>query len=300
MRRIFFALLALTTLVPTPPARAEAPRVVATIAPLHSLVAGVMRGVGEPRLLVPGTLSEHGYAMRPSDASALNAAQLVVLVGGGLERFLEKPLAALGDRARIVEWMALPGIQRLPMRDGDNEEDHGHAHDRADDPHLWLAPPNAVVLVSRLAQELTALDPANATTYAANAEALRARLAALDADLAERLRPVGQVPFLVFHDGYQYFEKRYHLAGVGAVAIAPERSPGPRRLAALNARIRQHAVRCIFREPQFPPKLVQTLTERADARVGILDGLGAGLAPGPDLYFQTLDAMARSLTNCLS
>src|SRR5512134_3448441 len=90
-------------------ARADGPpRVVATIKPIHSLVAAVMQGVGEPRLLIAGGASPHTYQLKPSDARALQNADVIFWVGQDLERFLEKPLASLPKTARVIGLAAAP------------------------------------------------------------------------------------------------------------------------------------------------------------------------------------------------
>ncbi len=122
--------------------------VVASIKPLHSLVAGVMEGVGEPQLIVRGAGSPHTYTMRPSEAAALERAKLVFWVGPDLEVFLARPLETLASGAAIVELGEADGVALLDYREGgpfeahshgpdDAEEghghDHGHSHDHEDD-----------------------------------------------------------------------------------------------------------------------------------------------------------------------
>ena len=112
----------------------EAPTVVASIKPIHSLVAGVMEGVGAPHLLVRGGASPHTYAMRPSDAQALQDATLVFWVGEDLETFLVGPLEAQTD-LRTVELSAAPGMRLLPVREGGIWERHDHGDHAADAGH---------------------------------------------------------------------------------------------------------------------------------------------------------------------
>ena len=126
-----------------------------------------------------------------------------------------------------------------------------------------------------------------------------ARLKAQEKDLAVKLAPLRGRPYIVFHDAYQYFERRFGLSPVGAVTVAPDRPVGPRRVSALRDAIRTRSVVCVFREPQFPPALIGTLVEGSPARIGVLDPLGAELAPGPELYPKLLDAIAASLRGCL-
>lgn len=115
-------------LASTAMARAEAPNVVVSVKPIHSLVAFIMQGVGEPRLIVEGAASPHTYTLKPSNAAALQEADIVFWVGHGFEAFLERPLDALGSRAKIVELENAPGLQKLKMREGGAFEPH---HDHA-------------------------------------------------------------------------------------------------------------------------------------------------------------------------
>ncbi|MCH7794171.1 MAG: zinc ABC transporter substrate-binding protein, partial [Proteobacteria bacterium] len=106
-------------------AAAETPRVVVSILPVHSLVAAVMEGLGAPHLLIRGGASPHDASLRPSDARALSAADLVIWVGPGLETFLEKSLAALAGEARTIALIEAPGMRRLRVRAGGAFEPHG-------------------------------------------------------------------------------------------------------------------------------------------------------------------------------
>jgi zinc transport system substrate-binding protein len=295
--------LVLLNLAQAPAAQAQ-PRVVASIKPVHSLVAAVMDGIGVPTLLVRGGGSPHSYALRPSEARALIEAQVVFWVGPGLEQFLRKPLAALGSGARIVRLDGARGLTLLEQRAGglweEGEEEHGHDHQHGVyNPHVWLDPRNAQVLAEAIAEVLARTDPAHAAAYRANGERLSGRLAELDAELARRLAPLRGRPFLVFHDAYPYLEARYGLPAIGAISVSPERPPGARRVAALRERIRETGASCVFAEPQFQPRLVQTLLEGTGARGGTLDPLGADLPDGPELYFTLMLNLARGLTDCL-
>ncbi|PJI44060.1 MAG: zinc ABC transporter substrate-binding protein [Rhizobium sp.] len=118
----------------TPTLALAAPQVVVSIKPIHSLVAAIMQGVGEPALIVEGAASPHTYSLKPSNARALENADVVFWVGHGLEAFLEKPLEALAGKAKVVELEEAPGLVRLPFREGGAFEahDHGDEADHAD------------------------------------------------------------------------------------------------------------------------------------------------------------------------
>ncbi|MCO5147940.1 MAG: zinc ABC transporter substrate-binding protein [Aquamicrobium sp.] len=312
--------------------------VVASVKPVHSLVAAVMEGVAEPALLVRGSGSEHVHSLRPSDAAALENAKIVFRVGEGMETFLNGPLKTLAAGARVVSLEDAPGLEMLAFReggpfeshshddeDGDDHDGHdheghshesdsgAHAHDhdheghsdenRAHpdrDLHFWLDPVNARAMVAEIARVLGEADPANAARYAGNAEAYLARLDALVAETAATVEPVKARPAIVFHDAYQYFEKRFGLNVAGSITVSPEVLPGAQRLTEIREKVKELGAVCVFSEPQFEPKLVSVVTEGTDARTGVLDPLGAEIADGADLYVMLIRNLGESFAACLA
>jgi len=287
---------------------AGSPRVVVSLAPLQALAEAVMQGVAEPVVLLPGGASPHSYALKPSQMRELQQADLVFWIGPALETFLARPLATLPANVQVVPLAELPGLRRLPIRSGgvwatDGEDTaHGHDHDQAGafDPHLWLGPSRGVLLAGEICRRLSAVDPQHAERYRANLRKLTGQVAALRTRLESQLAPLRGRPYLVFHDAYRYFEEEFGLQPLGAVSISPERAPGARRLRELQEQIRAQRVQCLFREPQFPPRLVEVLTAGTGARTGVLDPLGAELAPGADAYLRLLQGLADGLRDCLN
>ncbi|AYG66534.1 MULTISPECIES: zinc ABC transporter substrate-binding protein ZnuA [unclassified Rhizobium] len=295
---------------------ADAPRVVVSIKPIHSLVAAIMQGVGTPDLIVDGAASPHTYALKPSNARSLQQAQVVFWVGPGMEAFLQKPLASLGANATVVELDDAPGITKLKFREGGAFEPHddgdeaaageSHTHDHHDhdhgefDTHLWLDPHNAKAMVAEITTSLVAADPANALTYEANQKALNDKLDALDSEIASAVAPVKDKPFIVFHDAYQYFEHRYGVRVSGSITVSPETIPGAQRVAEIHSKVADLGATCVFAEPQFEPKLVNVVLEGTQAKSGVLDPEAATLPQGPDLYFDLMRGIASSLKECLS
>ncbi|KJS43910.1 MAG: zinc transporter [Roseovarius sp. BRH_c41] len=306
-------------------AMADAPKVATDITPVQSLVARVMQGVGAPEVIVRPGASPHGYAMRPSEAAALEQADLVFWMGEGLTPWLEGSIESLASEAHVVELLGAAGSQVLPFREGvefaahEHGEEHGEDHaeeeaghaDHADahdhdhdhdhegaDPHAWLAPENARAWMRLIAEELAEHDPDNAAAYAANAEAGQAELEALSHEIAAELAPVQDKPFLVFHDAYQYFESAFDVTAAGAIALGDAAAPGPARVAALRDMAEARGILCVFSEPQFDPKLVETVFGDV-ATHGVLDPMGSQLEPGSGLYPQMLRDMAGAMATCL-
>ena len=307
-----------------PAAGDDGPRVVASIKPVHSLVSAVMAGVGEPHLVIRGHSSPHTFTMRPSDAAALEDAEIVFMIGDTMETALSGPVETLAGAAPVVRLADTPGLVLRPIREGGafedhqhdshghagmDDDDHGHGHgDHADegdvhgpfDMHVWLDPINGWTMARAIAGALSEVDPANAATYDANVDALLNRLEHLTGDIATAVAPARGVPFIVFHDGYRYFEDRFGLSAAGSVVVSPERPPGARRIAELRERVEEMGVVCVFDEPQFDRRLVQTVIEGSDVRSGTVDPLGASIEDGPELYFTLLDNMAASFADCLA
>jgi zinc transport system substrate-binding protein len=304
MRKPFALIAGFVVLVAAATAHAE-PKVVASILPVHSLVAGVMQGVAMPALLVPVGQSPHTYALKPSDAHALQGAEVVFWIGESLENFLEAPLEALAGKADVVELNKAPGLIHLSTRKGgvfedEPEEFQGGAHDHgAADPHIWLDPENARRMVSAIVAALSVKDPTNAARYNANGQQLDMRLEALETDIGRRIAPVQERAYIVFHDAYQYFEHRYGMRIVGSITVTPDQAPGARRLSELRQKIASAEAACVFREPQFPAPVVDTVVAGTHARPGVLDPEGADMAPGPEAYFLLMNRITDSLVDCL-
>ena len=291
---------------------AAAPEVVVSIKPVHSLVAGVVGDVKPaPKLLVPGTASPHLYQMRPAEAQMLKNADLVIWIGEALETFLERPIETLGEDAVALALHEAAGMRLLPNREGgiwdhdeeaevhmDEHDDHGHEHDEFD-MHLWLDPDNAKRIVTVVADALSRIDPANSEVWRSNADKTAMRIDSTEAQLRRRLAPVQGRPFVVFHDGYGYFEHAFDLEGFGAVAVDPSRPIGAKRLAELREALEHHEVACVFTEAQFEPKLVQTLIEGTKVSTAVLDPIGATIEAGPDAWFKIMEDLGTAFVQCL-
>jgi len=310
------ALTALALCLAASPAVA-APKVIASVVPVHGIVSAVMGETGQPELLLSGSMSEHRATFTPQQIADLGKADVVFIIGRGLEAKLSQISGSeTVNGKRFVELSSAPGITTHPVREGgaweahdhghDHDHDHDHGHDEAADgvlsfdPHVWLDPANAKAMAAAVAAELARADPANAAAYTANAETFARSLDALSEEIAADLAPVKTVPYVVFHDAYQYFEKRFGLAAAGSISDVSAAAPSAKRLREVRRKIADVKAACVFREPQFDGKMVQTVIEGTGAREGMLDPIGASITPGPGAYQQLLQDLSKNLKACLA
>lgn len=438
---------------------ATGPKVVVDIAPLHSIVAEVMNGVGEPALLIEPEASPHSYSLRPSEAEALAEADAVFWIGEGLTPWLEKSLDTLAGDAQRTKMMAVEATTTHSYREGatfethddhdqenekhddashddghayewagafelsageyvwsfakvdgdyadpkmkmaiiesdakgeaaieseekaaedliksprsservhgelltpndssayqlmfdpdrnvtefrivvesagvytfftehmpfefeaeehffkttdrqdveptsqepDSVDHHHHHHHHGKDPHAWLDPMNAKIWAGEIARVLAAIDSSNTEVYQQNAEAFAESMDELMASLDERATRLDGTRFIVFHDAYQYFERRFDLPAAGAISISDASDPSPARIREIQGLVSELGVTCAFAEPQFNPGLLDTVFEASEVRtIGVMDPLGVEIDVGLGQYPTLIRQLMSSLEKC--
>ena len=302
IKAIFFSFL----LILTSPIRAEL-NVVTTIKPLHSLISKVMEGLGEPSLIIEGTTSPHSFTLKPSHAKLLEEADLIFWVGEGMETFMEKPLMSIVKDAEVISFMEVNSINKLKFReenifeshDDHDEEDHDshadHAHGEFD-AHIWLDPMNAKEMIHEIAHELSHLDPSNKDKYNKNAESTLLDIDELINNIDQSINKDAQ--FVVFHDAYQYFENRFGITSAGALTLNTDALPGARQILDIQNVIKEKGVKCIFSEPQFNPKIIETIAKDTGIKTGIFDPLGSKLDADKNQYFTLIKNLRDNLKGC--
>lgn len=305
------------------PAKAEVPKVMASIIPVHSLVAAVMDGVGNPELIVPGTQSPHTFTLKPSQAKALQQADLIFLVSRNLERFLEKPLSNLSQPHATIELIAAPGLtlhpfSSTPTLEKEYEEleaeeaseahhDHEvHEHKETDtDPHIWLDPGNAIRMIQTIANALSQVDSTHTAIYQKNTKMVIERLKKLDTELSKKFATAKTrqdpktIAYLTFHDAYQYVEKRYDLRPSPYLTENPESGVTARDLHAIEEIESIHRINCIFSEPAFDADIVKRLSEKYKAPIHVLNPDGSLLTPGQEAYETLLRTITDTMLGCM-
>ena len=334
IKKLPFILSILSLFTIFSPANADI-KVVASIKPIHSLASYLMDGVGKPDLIVDGYASPHGFAMKPSHAKMLQNADLIFWVGEDLESFLEKPLKSIAKKAEKIELMEIKRLTKLEFRERnifeghddhghdehkehghkeekhddhkhDEHKEHGHKEDKHDDhqghahgehdPHIWLDPMNAKVILSEMAEHLIENDQENASKYKTNLKKANKDIDKLVKKVKSELNK--DFKSIVFHDAYQYFEKRFDVNVLGAFTVNTDVMPGAEQLSEIREIIEHDKVSCVFSEPQFNPDIINAVAKDMNIKTGVLDPLGATLTPGKTLYFDLISNMSKSFKGC--
>ena len=304
---------------------AEVPRVVTDIAPVHSLVAQVMAGVGAPDLLIDQATSPHHFALRPSQARALQEADLVIWVGDGLSPALSRAIADLSGAGKDISLLLVPQTDLLPIREDarfeahrhddhddhghddhghDDHDDHGHddhidhPHDDVIDPHAWLDPDNAALWLAAIAEELAVADPARAQTYRRNAENAVRQAEQLADQIEGDFATTPPPAFIVFHDAYQYFEDAFDISAQGAISLSDASAPSAARLSEIRTIVAEQGVECLFAEPQFDPDILSAVADAAPVSIAVIDPSGGHIPTGVDFYPALLQDLATGILGC--
>ncbi|SEO66040.1 zinc ABC transporter substrate-binding protein ZnuA [Pseudomonas sp. NFACC39-1] len=287
------------------PAQAEV-KVLTSIKPLQLIAAAVQDGVAVPEVLLPPGASPHHYALRPSDVRKVQSVDLLYWIGPDMESFLPRVL-----NGRTLPSVAVQDVPGLTLRHfaqdshSHAEDEHGadeHDHDHRPgtiDAHLWLSPINARVIAARMAADLSAADPANASRYQSNLKGFNQRLDALDGRLKSRLAGVAGKPYFVFHEAFDYFEDHYGLKHAGVFAVAAEVQPGAQHVAAMRNRLQTVGKTCVFSEPPLRPRLAETLVAGLPVKLAELDALGGYTPATAQGYEQLLEKLGNDLAGCL-
>jgi len=290
-------------------------KVVTTIKPLHSLISRIMESRGEPQLIIEGTNNPHTFVFKPSHAEMLEEADIVFWIGEDLEAFMEKPLDSLAKNAKKIAFMESESIEKLKFReknifdDHDDHDDHdGHedeheGHDDHDDhkhgefdAHIWLDPENAKEMVKIIRDELIKIDPEGQRQYSVNTAGATLELDNLINNVEKELSK--DISYVVFHDAYQYFETRFGVTSAGALTLNPDVLPGAKQIADIQDLIRDKGIKCIFSEPQYNPKIIETLGNDMNISTGVMDPLGAFIEEGPSMYGELINGITNSIKEC--
>ena len=294
----------------------ETKGVITTIKPIESLVNAVIGDTGKTVSLIPPEISPHEFRLKPSDVRILQNSNIVFYISSHLETGIVKMFKNLPKNIKTINLMEETGIDHLSIRDNEAWELHDHddhdkhdakdekhddhdKHDTNDDIHIWLDPDNAIKIVRKINKELSLFFPKNAMIYNDNSSKLINEIESLKIELKKELLPIKDKPYIVFHDAYQYFERAFELNAIGSIALENDVASSPKQISFIKDKILKSQATCVFQEPQFDSKLVNTVVEGTKARIGILDPIGVNILEKENFYLQLLRNMSKSLKKCL-
>lgn len=307
--------------------------VLASVKPLGFIVSSIADGVTGTQVLVPAGASPHDYNLKLSDIQKVKSADLVVWIGEDIDSFLDKPISQI-ERKKVITIADLADVKPLLSKahhehfheDGDHDHDHKHEHkhDHKHDHdhkhehkhdhdhdhdhheglttnwHVWYSPAISKIVAQKVADKLTAQFPDKKALIAQNLSDFNHTLAEQSEKITAQLANVKDKGFYVFHDAYGYFNDTYGLKQTGYFTINPLVAPGAKTLAHIKEEIDEHKVNCLFAEPQFTPKVIESLAKNTKVNVGQLDPIGDKVTLGKNSYATFLQSTADSYMECLA
>jgi zinc transport system substrate-binding protein len=290
-------------------------QVLASFYPLQYVAEQVGGDLVSVDNLTPPSAEPHDLELAPAQVRAVGDADLVVYQSG-FQAAVDEAVDArqpehVVDAADVVELEASPGtVEHMDdEHEGETAEEHAEHADEEDghdhgalDPHFWLDPTLLEPVADAVADELSAVDPGNAATYAANAEALTATLDDLDARYATALEPCAGQTLVTSHTAFGYLAERYDLVQIGIAAIDPEAEPSPARLREIGDVVEANDVQTIFTETLTSPKVAETLASDLGVATAVLDpleGLSTEAADAGSDYVAVMDDNLDSLVTGL-
>ena len=313
--------------------------IVTSIKPLGFIASAIANEVTDVDVLVPTGASPHDYNLKPSDAQKLKSAEMVVWIGEDVDLFLDKSIDDLDYKKVLtikdiaaIEPFLMKGEHHHHHGEGDAHEhsheghhhaheghdhkhahgDHDHKHDHAheghehhhdDDAsinwHVWYSPDISKVVAQRIAAKLVKQYPEKKALIEKNVAEFDRTLAETSVKIKAQLESVKDKGFYVFHDAYGYFNQAYGLNQTGYFTINPLVAPGAKTLAKIKEEIAEHKVSCLFAEPQFTPKVIESLSKATQVKVGRLDPMGDSVKAEGNPYAAFLQFTADSYSQCL-
>lgn len=221
-------------------------QVVASIPPLYTIANEVMKGVGQPVLLIEKQVSPHDYALKPSDAQKIATAQVIFWIGSSLEGGLKKAFSNLPKHVHVISFLE---EKELTLRTFSFSKSHLHHsshnhHEGQIDPHIWLDPSNGEAIARIMGETLSRIDPAHRTIYQENVRQFIQKTQTITRLLQETLKDIRDVHIGVFHNAYQYFQMYFKLQPFQALTTNPEQSLTIPQLTRLEHKVKKHRIFC--------------------------------------------------------
>lgn len=273
------------------------PKVAVSIYPIYDLVKQVAGQDAEVSLLLQPGKNEHTFDPTPKDVEEVSKSQIGVMVGLGLDPWMEKLMKDAAPKARVLKVgdrvpsrtidIEAIGEEEAHAAHGGKDDDDDHDHEKGQiDPHVWLDPQNARLIVRAFAEEIAKIDAAHANDYRARADVLDKELEALDKELEGRAKALPKKGFVTFHGSFGYFAKHYGLTVLAVIEPFPGSTPTGAYVQKVLGVVKEKRIPALYSEPQLDPRPAKVLSDEAKIPLGVLDPVGGG--PQTDGYAKML------------
>jgi len=300
MRHFLFTTYLLTfTALGLLPAQARVLNIVTDIAPVRAIAQSVSGSLQKPIQLIGAGVSAHDFALKPSDIRKLQQADLIIWLGPQATPGLAKLLRQEAFKGKALSLSDVAETSALPLRKPGRFEDGLQADDMAPDPHQWLDPENGKVWAQAIAGAMRSLDPDNADIYAHQVTDLIVKIDEVTALVRTDFVQASPLPYLQYHDAFQYFEAAFSLSPLGAAAVEDEENTSLGTIAALRDLQSSFPISCVFVQNKQQEKRARALLETSGVRVGYLDALGRDIPAEAYSYPALLTSIASGFAACL-
>ena len=249
-----------------------------SVYPVYDLTVKLAGDAAKVENLVPAGVEPHDFEMGTQDMVKLTEADLLVYCGAGMENWVEQALKTLGNEAP-KSVMASEGVSLL------SEED-------TEDPHIWLDPKNAAIMLENIRHALCEADPAHEDVYTANYEKYQEKLMQLDAAYKTALGQVTKHDIVVSHASFGYLCAAYGLKQTAIEGLMADSEPDPATMTKIIAFMKEQEIPYIFDEELVNNKVVDTIAKETGATVAILDpveGLSQERIDAGEEYFSIME-----------
>jgi zinc transport system substrate-binding protein len=282
-KTVVFFPLCLSLLLYSVPASADKIKVVATIVPLADFARQIGGNKVEVTLLLPPGASPHTFEPTPKIVREISQAGLFLKIGSGLEFWAGRILQSAPANIVIVDSSA--GVDLI--KGISHKHEHQSRNEQANtDPHIWLDPIICTQIITKIETALSRIDPSNALHYKKNAAAYQEQLRELDKEISGRTKLFRAREYVTFHSAWNYFSRRYGLKVAAVIEESPGKEPAPKHVKKIIEVLKSFNTRVIFAEPQFSPKIAETIAREAGATVLFLDPEGG--QKGRETYMEMM------------
>ncbi len=272
--------------------KTDSPVIVASINPIYQIILSITKDRQNSHLIISHQLSEHNYQLKPSDIKNIKNADLVFYISDDLESFIPKMILMSGrKKPQFWQLIKIPGLKILPQKNDTNKNDI----------HIWLNPDNAIKIAEFITLKISEIDPSNAKKYQLNLEKFILEIKNTNNKIKTQIAAIKNHNFMVYHDGYRYFEDYFDIKEVKAITAYEDQELTIKDLKQINQLIKEKNVKCIFGEPGEEKNTGLNLANNTNIKFMILDLIGnqENYGLNKNGYDYILSNIADNMHNCL-